>query len=448
MTILTDLAAYLAARQFSVLSADEQEAVRVHVCDTVCASLVGSRTPDGQGLLALQQETDPVTALMASPLDDIATRAGMTRLSEIDDIHLPSGTTPGSIIVPTALTLSAHLGIKDPAAVTSAVIAGYEAMTRLGAAADGQNLVYRGVWTTYFTSPFGTAAIAAHLLGLDETQYAHALAIALTITAGRMGPPGTEKTSRWLMVGHAARAGVLAALSAGSGYTGALALLDGPWMQNAHGVETDSAMFLDNTDDGCVVSEISTKPYCSAKQMIATIAGFEEILGRGIAPDEIDQVLVSVPSRYSAMIDHGVVEGDRLSSATSAPYQLALAAYNKEGLFDVARTKFILNGNVTGFMEKVSVEVGEALGDYLPGNWPGRVTVTAGSRTEEATVIDAPGDPKFASDMTSTLEKFANFAGPVVGADQAAALAETASTACDDAGALAKLQAFYLNPNA
>jgi 2-methylcitrate dehydratase PrpD len=444
LTILSDLGEFLSQNNYEKLDQDAQEAVRIHILDTVCASVVGAKTPDGVAALAFQGEDQRINALTNTPLDDVLTRTAMTRLSEIDDIHLPSGTTPGSIIIPTAIVLSGHLDIKDPNLFASAVIAGYEAMTRLGAAVDGQNIVYKGIWTTYFTAPFGTAAVTARLLELDTHQTAHAQAIALTLLAGRMGKPGSEKTSRWIMAGNAARSGCFAALNAAAGYTGDLDLLDGGWMENAHGVQMDNNQFLADIDGPCVVPNISTKPYCSAKQMVGSITGFEEILARGINPNDIETIMVSVPETYAGMIDHGVIAGNRLSSATSAPYQLALAAYNPEGLFDVARSEYILNDKVKSLMAKISVEIDAELSKHLPNNWPARVTVKAGDQIETITVIDAPGDPALAFDLAKTSEKFHQFADSLIGQDATADWVKLATNATTDTNALAGLQQKYL----
>lgn len=419
MEIIKALAEFVSGLAIRDLSARDQQHLENHFIDTVAASICGAATPDGQALLSLQNtKMGSLNALSPTGLDDVVTRCAMTRLSEIDDIHLPSGTTPGSIIIPTALVLAKHLGISDRDLVLNAILSGYEAMTRLGVAVDGQNLVYKGVWTTYFAAPFGTAAVASRLLGLGPSETAQALAIALTLLSGRMGKPGSRKTSRWLMAGYAARNGCFAALSAAQGFTGDLSLLDGPWMENAHGIAIDRDSFT-RDQSICVVPQISIKPWCSAKQMIAAIAGFEDILARGIDPGKIDKVEVTVPPNYSAMIDHGVVEGDRLSSATSAPYQLAMAAFHPEGLRDVARVEYILTPKVLQFMEKVSVCADAGLLNHLPANWPAHVKVIAGDRQETVEILDAPGDPARAFGRKKTEAKLREFAGPVIG-DKAA----------------------------
>ncbi len=437
MPVLTDLAGQLANAAGTPLPDADREVLSLHLLDTVGATLAGAATPDAQSAFRLLSGGGSV--------DHAAANCTATRLSEIDDIHLPSGCTPGSIIVPTALTMSAYLKVHDPDRVSAALVAGYEAMTRLAAAIDGQNIVYKGVWTTYLTAPFGAAAVTAALLGLDDERTAHALSIALTSLAGRIGRPGNVRTARWLMVGQAARAGCFAALAAADGFRGDLALLDGDWMAAAHGLQCDPQHFSKAPGSRMVVHDISMKPYCSAKQVVAAIAGFEEILGRGVRPDGIDEVIVSVPGRYAKMIDHGVVEGNRLSSATSAPYQLSLAAYHKPGLFDVARSSYVLTEDITALMEKVHVEADEELGAHLPDRWPARVRVEAGGRSEAATIIEAPGDPGRRFTAGETSAKFTNFTSPVLDTAEVDDWKSLSAGALGNAGALKRLQEKYLS---
>lgn len=446
MTILEELADEFAGIDTASLSSVDRAALELHLIDTVGAGIAGALTPDGQGLLALQSQKSTYAGLRAlsdTALDDVTVRCAATRLSEVDDIHLPSGTTPGSIIVPAALVLATHQASRATN-FAAAVVAGYEAMTRLGAAADGQNLVYKGVWTTYFTATFGTAALTARLLELDAVDTAHALAIALTLTSGRMGQPGSEKTARWLSAGYAARAGCFAALSAADGFRGDLSLLDGPWMENAQGVELDRDAFAKDHATDTVIPGISFKPYFSAKQMIGSIAGFETILERGIAPAEIDKIEISVPENYAKMIDHGVVAGNRLSSATSAGYQLGLAAYHHAGLYDVSRSEYVLSDEITGLMDKVSVTADAALGEYLPDRWPARVSVTAGERTETVEVIDAPGDPGTQFDRDRVVAKFHAINDPLIGAPETDEWIKLAEGAVADNAILADMGARYL----
>src|SRR5258708_39872603 len=84
-----------------------RELVELHLIDTVGALIASARTVEGLGLLrfraAMRARGEGAWAL------DLATRCALARLSEIDDIHLPSMITPGAIVIPGALTLAGAL---------------------------------------------------------------------------------------------------------------------------------------------------------------------------------------------------------------------------------------------------------------------------------------------------------------------------------------------------
>jgi hypothetical protein len=61
-----------------------------------------------------------------------------------------------------------------------------------------------------------------------------------------------------------------------------------------------------------------------------------------------------------------------VSSIVSAPYQLALAAHHRAGLYDIARDPFVMNDTIAAFMAKVSVEGDDGLDAHLPGCGPAR----------------------------------------------------------------------------
>ena len=103
-------------------------------------SSTGAGTAEGAAILAVDGWDDGVLA-------ELARWVAVARLTELDDIHMPTCTTPGSVVVPAALAVAARLEATETA-FARAVEIGYEAMTRLGAAIGGAHTVYRGVWPT------------------------------------------------------------------------------------------------------------------------------------------------------------------------------------------------------------------------------------------------------------------------------------------------------------
>src|SRR5262249_48889505 len=165
---------------------------------------------------------------------DLATRCALARLSEIDDIDLASMTTPGAIVVLGALTLAASRPAAAAGDVMAAMLAGYEAMTRLGRAIDGPTVLYRGIWPTYFAAPIGIAGAAAPRPGLEGGGAAQALALALRRAAPGAGPHNAAPPARGLAVGNAARNGLPAALAAQQGFTADLGLIEGNFLSGVY----------------------------------------------------------------------------------------------------------------------------------------------------------------------------------------------------------------------
>jgi len=295
MTALEQLGAFVANHQ-----PDERARAdaRLHAADTIGAWIAACNTAEGRALLAFRKDADGLG-------ERLAINVALARLSEIDDIHLGAMITPGAIVVPSALTIAASLPDVAVDDIAAAIVAGYEAMIRLGAAIDGPSILYRGIWPTYFAAPFGVAAVAARLLKLDAAQAANALSIALIMAAPGTGHHAAVTTARWLAVGHAAGRGLQAALAAGAGFTSDVKIADGDFLKNIFGVVTNAAL-LSGGLGALALSQTSFKPWCAARQTMAATQAFKELLAEGIAPESIARIGVAVLPPHLKMIDHGV----------------------------------------------------------------------------------------------------------------------------------------------
>ncbi len=396
-----------------------REMVELHLIDTVGAWIASTRTAEGLALVrfgaAMRKNGQAEDALAL----DLATRCALARLSEIDDIHLQSMTTPSAIVIPAALTLTRAKAGATADDVMAAVLAGTEAMTRLGRAVDGPAILYRGIWPTYFAAPFAVAAVAARLLKLDDDATANALALALTLTAPGVGHHNAATTSRWFAVGHAARNGLAAALAAQQGFTSDRKLVEGNFLSGVYGLTPDTAALTDGLGERVALTEVSFKPWCAARQTMAATQALKEIIERGVVPAAIDEISVSVLPPHLKMIDHGVVPGDRASHLTSVQYGMAVAALAPNSAFEVQQVPPELPPAVRDVMDKIKVEADERLLADYPRAWPARVRVAAGSALHERLVTHVPGDPARPFDRARVEEKFLRFTAPALGAEKA-----------------------------
>ena len=435
MSLIGSLAEFVSSLEAATLHARVMEHVKMHILDTIGAMLAGPHTPEGSAIGKFIESLDdqashPVIGYLfgASLPHAVFAECAATRCTEIDDIHLGSCTTPGSVVVPTALSLAAAGHFQKSADMLCAIVAGYELLIRMGLAIDGPRVLYQGVWPTYMGAPMASAAVTSRGLKLDTRTTAHALAIALTMSTGAAGRVKGPLSSRWITLGAAVEQGVIAALAASQGFAGDEALLDkdvGPLQTTIKAKEK----LVESLGGEFLITHTGLKPYPSSRQALAAIEAFKEILAvEGIDPGSIDEIKVHVPTQYAAMIDNAGLPGTRQESLLGVQYQMALAAFHPEILFDVNRELLPDESDVVGFMKKVHVLASEELEKNFPAIWPAKVEVRSGERTVSRELLRPAWDSCEELGWEEIEAKFKRVAGPIVGRERSERLMEKVRT--------------------
>jgi 2-methylcitrate dehydratase PrpD len=413
MTAIETLGSALAQFGTQDIPGSIVDKLKLHIADVIAAWIAGAHTAEGRALVSF------AAGAGANAADAVAANCALARLSEVDDIHLASMTTPGSIVVPGALTLVRSLPDVDAREVNTAILAGYEAMIRLGLAINGPTVLYRGIWPTCFAAPFGIAAVVARLMRLDGRETAHALALALTLASPGVGHHNAPTTSRWLAAGNAARNGVTAALAARAGFTSDLKLIDGGFLANAYGLDPNAAALTGGLRANWKVAEVSFKPWCAARQTMAATQALREILQDGVAAADITEIRTRVLPPHLKMIDHGVTAGDRASHLTSLQYQMAISAVAPAQALDVVQSPSANAPAVRSFMQRITVSGDEGLLADYPAAWPARISVVTPGGTHDRLVTHVPGDPARPLDKRQLADKFSSLVAPVAGLPRA-----------------------------
>jgi 2-methylcitrate dehydratase PrpD len=434
VSVIAELASFVAGAKASGLPAAEQERLRLHFADTAVAALAGANIPEGKALQKLGD--DGALAIR------IGRQAAAIRLTEIDDIHLPSCTTPSAGVVPVTLMLAAATQTFTPEEIASAIWVGTEITTRIGVAVRGPQILYRGVWPTYLAAPVAAAATAARLFGLGEARTGHALSLAVMLMAGGVGRIHGAPSGRWFLYANAVAAGVAAAEAARADYRGDLEILDKAWLTDSHGIALDRERLTEKLGGGSVYAALSMKPFCSAKQGIAAIEAFSTIR-TSVRPDAIAKVKVRVPPAYAGMISTRAEPGARQSTMVSVAHQIALAALDADRLYDVDRSGAKENADVVDLAAKVEVVADATLDPLYPQHWPAEVEVEAGGETHKQRVVEATGDPEHPLDRAAVVAKAVAVLTPLVGGDRTAEWIDMVSVALDDPAASRKLAAAF-----
>jgi MmgE/PrpD C-terminal domain len=85
--------------------------------------------------------------------------------------------------------------------------------------------------------------------------------------------------------------------------------------------------------------------------------------------------------------------GARASTIVSAPLQMGLAAFNREGLYDIERADAMRDAAVLAFAHKVEIVADDALLDEFPAAYPAEVELTANGKPFRKRITVAAGDP-------------------------------------------------------
>ena len=333
--------------------------------------------------------------------------------AEVDDIFRDGIYHPG------APTIAAALALTDGnEAFLRAVVVGYEISTRIGAAMGRAHYKY---WhNTGTIGCFGAAAAAAEALGLDANRFAHALATVATFSAGLQQAFRMDSMSKPLHAGHAAEAGVLAALAAREGVTGSLDVMEGEaGYGRAMGGDPDWGGALATLGEDFHITRMTFKNHACCGHTFAAIDGALALKNRmQVKPSEIENIEVAT---YRAGLEVAHYENPTTPAEArfSLKYVVAtglthgsvrLAAFEKERIEDAA---------TRALMKRIRVSLDPQLDAAFPRQRAARVAIEAGGRREEHLQPTRIGDPDAPLSDSQLEDKYLELAAPVIGADRA-----------------------------
>ena len=322
--------------------------------------------------------------------------AALSHITETDDLHRGSITHPGCVVIPTALLLGRQRAMTGRP-VLEAVLAGYEAMLRIGEALGPGH--YEVFHNTATAGVFGSAAAAASILGLEEEQWVGALGNAGTQAAGLWQFNEDATMSKHLHAGHAAAAGLRAALLAREGFTGPAAILEGKkgFFKGFCPDARPKAVLAEAP--GWKLRETSLKPYPSCRHTHPAIDAALALRDRVCAIPDFPDGLTSVSiSSYADALR--LTDNPSPQSPYAAKFSLqfcvataltsgvpGLSAFTEASVSDPALRRI---------MDRTTVTPGQEWTAAYPERWGASVEVVGGVTAERhyAERTTPKGDPE------------------------------------------------------
>lgn len=393
MLSLTERLVDLVARK-PIVDADRR-AASLFVLDALANALAGRNSAPGRVLLAWAKERPAANA------DGFVT-AALTHILEIDDLHRLSVTHPGCVVVPAALAAAVRDG-KRGHALLDGVLAGYEAMCRIGNAVGPAH--YRIFHNTATCGPFGSAMAVGRLLGLDASQQVHALGNAGTQSAGFWEFLETGAMTKHLHAGHAAEAGARAAQLAKYGFTGPPTILEGDrGFFRGLCADPDPDAVLRDPDAPWELHRTSIKPWPSCRHThppIDAAASLRDAIGNR----SIERVTVETYPATLDLCDRPVPDTEY---AAKFSLQHCVAAALARPVVDFAAFDAPARAELAPLRTRIECRIGDRFAAAYPRAWGAAVSVTLGDGSVlTAEREHAKGDPEAALDRAAMRAKAA-----------------------------------------
>jgi 2-methylcitrate dehydratase PrpD len=244
------------------------------------------------------------------------------------DVYRPALCHVTPEVVPPAIAIAQRVGASG-AELLTALAAGLETTVRVGLGTDYPVFRARGWHSPGVIGPFGGAAAAGSLLGLDAGGQRHALGLAGSQSAGTFAHWGTATIK--FNQSRGALSGLLAALLAEQDFRASDEVLDHPdggiFHAYAEGGRPDAV--VEGLGERWELERISLRlwPLASSLQSVAT-ALFALIEAHDVRPAAAEEVVVRLSGTVFDM--HGTLPWDvRFRALLSAPYATAVILHDR-----------------------------------------------------------------------------------------------------------------------
>ena len=415
------LIAHVTGTEYAALPREAVERARLATLDTFGVALVGTRRAEIRPVVDFvleaggRAESSVIATGARVPAPQAALANGtLARAWDFDDLlKLSPAAGHASVnVLPAALAVAERIGAISGRQFLAAVALAEDLFCRLSLAVKS-DAVTTGRYCMF--SVFAPAAAAGKLLGLDAEGMAHALGIAYAQAAGELQKYQTSALTIVVQNGFVPMAGVLAALLAQRGITGARDVFSGRYsFFRVFEPDHDPEALTRDLGRRYAGVELSPKAYpCCSITHTAIEAALHLAQIHDLHPEQIGGVWIGVNrlAYEQTCAPRTLKWSPRATSARqfSLPYAVAAALVERQisvGSFlpDAKR-----DARIWGLLEiteaEVDAEIEAAWGHAADG--PGRVTVRTRSGAEHSHRVDYErGHVKNPMTWADIVEKF------------------------------------------
>jgi 2-methylcitrate dehydratase PrpD len=286
---------------------------KLHVLDTVGCGLAAHATgvaTEGRTTMAeLGGEAQATVIGLAGGLpaaNAAFANAMICHGLDYDDTHSDSGSHVTTVIAPSSFAAAELYGVHGRD-LLAAIVAGDEIVCRVGMAAPGQ-MHEKGFHPTAICGVFGATAAVSRIAGLDAETATRALGIAGSMASGVFAYLADGTPTKPIHPAWASHGSHVATRLAHHGAVGPRSIFDARFglYHTYLGIEPGTSGLAEQVTDlgeRWETPRIAYKPYPICHFTHGAVgSAVDAVAGRTFAPDEIEEVVVSVPDPWVPIV--------------------------------------------------------------------------------------------------------------------------------------------------
>jgi 2-methylcitrate dehydratase PrpD len=412
--ITKDLAEVIDSLNYQDLPKNVVQQAKLCFLDFLAVSLRGSRTKSAQivkRIISADISGDGKSTIIggtrADPMDAALVNGVSAHSLDLDDGHRLAQIHPGACIIPAALSLSEAYGKSGKDFITSIVV-GYQVATRLGMIINPEHRE-KGFHSTGTCGTIGAAATASEIMDLNKECILNALGLAGTQAAGLLESDHSGSMAKHLHAGRAAQSGVLSALLAKEGFTGAHTIIEGKEgilkaIGNEHTFQGNDTMT--HTSEKFEILRVYFKKYPVCRHLHSSLDAAIGIMeNNNLKSTDVQDITVET---YEIAALHNNYHPDTPEGIRqSLPVSIAIAI--KEGNLTVENISNVpLDSEITETTNKVKIKSDNDLNNLYPQKRPSKITIKCRDNVYMKRIDLAKGEPETPFNKDELLNKFRN----------------------------------------
>lgn len=365
------------------------EKAKLCFLDFLGVTIRGSKTKSAVAANSILKEDDESTVIghkKATVLDTCLANGISTHSLDLDDGHRIAQLHPGACVIPAALSICEAYN-KTGKEFISALVVGYEIAISMGILVnpDHRN---KGFHSTGTCGTFGAAAAACNVMDLNKNETINALGLAGTQASGLLESDHAGTMGKHLHAGKAAQSGVLSALLAKKGFTGASSIIDGK--EGFLSAMVNSDIEKKEIDLGkWHILNVYFKKYPICRHLHSTIDAVLDILNKNELNVEYTQKIIVKTYKIAAEHDNYHPK-TKEAIRQSLPVSLAIAVKDKNLSLDNLK----INDEISKISNKVVIENSKNLDELYPNKRSAEVIIQT-SEQSYVNRVDLPkGEPE------------------------------------------------------